>query len=74
MWKIHRIYNELNEINDISKDKVVITMSASLFEELRINTWRVRQKIATEKSEKFFKEFEKLIKEADEKQTTEWAR
>ena len=72
--KIHRIYNELNEINDISKDKVVITMSASLFEELRINTWRVRQKIATEKSEKFFKEFEKLIKEADEKQTTEWAR
>lgn len=72
--KIHKIYNELNEFEDISRDKVQIEVS--------ISTWLLIKRVIDNSQYSFNKEDDrqlakriaKVIKNAEEEQTTEWTK
>lgn len=72
--KIKRIYNELNEIEDISKDKVQIEVSAETWNLIKHVIWNARFGFCRTEDKQLASRIENIIKEAEKEQTTEWAK
>lgn len=72
--KIHRIYNELNEITDISGDKVRIEVSVSTWQLIKEVIDNSQLGFNREKDRKLAQRIAKVIWDAEDKETREWAK
>ena len=70
--KIHRIYKEGNEIENLSGDKVQIEMTEGTFSTLRSLLNAVRFEVISRKEVEKAESINNLIEKAIKKQTSEW--
>lgn len=70
--KIHRIYKESNEITDISGDKVQIEVSTSTWQQIKEVIDNSQYGFNREQERLLAKRIAKVIRNAEEVQTTEW--